>query len=292
MRRPGRSGTEPTRPQANELIQDSRHDPPLHPRLARVDGTHGLREERAKGRTVQVASRAPPQAFEDKRDVCAAAREKDYSGAGPSEPDAPQDGQHVEPGSPEGEEQHTGPEPRDHGPSGLAGFDVGDDRDPASGLQESPPEDSVSRLSGNDHGDRRHRPRVTRSCGGGLLDFGLSDLLLGGSVRLQRVHRQVEAARHPELRKDAGQMGLDGSLGDGQAVSDLLVAGAGRDDSDELTFPSGETPESLGRLRAATLRARGELLQEVPGDAPSDPDLSGAYPLEGSAQERGLALAR
>src|SRR5207247_2379258 len=205
MRRPGRSGTEPTRPQANELIQDSRHHPPLHPRLARVDGTHGLREERAKGRTVQVAPRAPPQAFEDQRDGCAAAREQDHSGAGPSEPDAPQDGQHVEPGSPEVEEQHTGPEPRDHGPSGLAG--------------------------------------------------------------------------------------LDGSLGDGQAVGDLLVAGAGRDDGDELTFPSGETPESLGRLRAATLRERGELLQEVPGDAPSDPDLSGAYPLEGSAQERGLALA-
>src|SRR5213592_4925464 len=82
MRRPGRSGTEPTRPQANELIQDSRHHPPLHPRLARVDGTHGLREERAKGRTVQVAPRAPPQAFEDQRDGCAAAREQDHSGAG------------------------------------------------------------------------------------------------------------------------------------------------------------------------------------------------------------------
>ena len=86
-------------------------------------------------------------------------------------------------------------------------------------------------------------------------------------------------------------MGFDGSLGDGQALGDFLVTGAGRDESDDLTFPGGEPPESLGRSGTATVRERGELLQEVSGDTSSDPDLPGADPVEGSAQEPGLAPA-
>src|SRR5438046_9655670 len=101
----------------------------------------------------------------------------------------------------------------------------------------------------------------------------------------------MEAARHTELAEDAGEVRLDGSLGDGEPIGDLLVAGPGRDEGDELALPLARAPDPTGARARRPRRGRGELLEELGGDAASDPDLPVSDLLDGDRKSVGEGKA-
>ena len=112
----------------------------------------------------------------------------------------------------------------------------------------------------------------------------------GGSGRLEHEKGDLESPGDSELAEHRGQMRLDRALGHGELLGDLLVARSGGELGDDRALPRGEALEpAVDVARARLLSQRfgegAQLIEQVRGELPPDPDLPVVNRLQGLAEQ-------